>query len=804
MNAILHQWKWDFRRIRTVWISWLLLLAVLTFGTGVVHLAGDSASRLSGLLTLAKVLTVFLLGTLIMARVIYTTPFAGATGFWKTRPLGRRDLFWSKTLMILLLLWAPVVIVQAVSWARFGANPQFLFWGSVNVGALVLAMLLLAGTWAILCEGIGSFVFFFALSGGWAAFCAILLRKAANRIESLPVFIGATGVDPNSSAVSTGTATAALLFLASAMAVAWLLAGLRGSPHSCRAAVAVLVGGIALANTSQTIWTTGFLAKGKKVPTRELPVVVLDASDPLPAGHQLLWSQLAVGIPAGQFAKVDLFSGSFQSDTDATGSTISSDHADGVVDSGQTRAIAPHYPDNTEILLPMSDDDIPLDLDHLGKTGTLQGEIHLSVLRWRKVASLPVRERARTHRDDGGTIGITRVAKRPQEVVVSTSSLRPPRGYREPNPLGNDRYGGTTLFVLHQPTASRAVVGQYGGSIGTMAFLAFSMEANRESVSFPRHQLAGSGGAGVDLDGASLDIFVPELVTTAKSEFRREHWTVYINREAPADKPGRAMTRVEAGAPLPRNPNANEVDAYIDDILTNLAPNPDRKARRTANDRLRAIGPEHLDRLVARLPVAPVARDIPLRVIRELATDRHRDLLAAALDREPLLANIFLERHWEESAAPILAERLRRHAPLDWQATPPVVMVVAHRADPSTFEDLRWHFVHSPFGHRRMATALRDCPGFPLEEAIADLWARARFEYDSRRKPIAVLAAGIGDKEALRLALVHYADNPDENELRELAEIVRHPEDSALPQWMHTHFADLFFDPEEGRWDLPR
>jgi hypothetical protein len=101
-----------------------------------------------------------------------------------------------------------------------------------------------------------------------------------------------------------------------------------------------------------------------------------------------------------------------------------------------------------------------------------------------------------------------------------------------------------------------------------------------------------------------------------------------------------------------------------------------------------------------------------------------------------------------------------------------------------------------------MARLLLQCPGFPLDETIADAWSEARFESSGRHSQLAVLAARLGDKEALREALVQCVSHEKAEDLRLLEEALDRPIGEPLLTWAHRNFDALAFDPASKRFGL--
>jgi len=67
---------------------------------------------------------------------------------------------------------------------------------------------------------------------------------------------------------------------------------------------------------------------------------------------------------------------------------------------------------------------------------------------------------------------------------------------------------------------------------------------------------------------------------------------------------------------------------------------------------------------------------------------------------------------------------------------------------------------------------------------------------------LAFLAARLGDKEALRDALLNCVNDPRPESLQLLAEAVEHPGGDLLPDWLHANFEALTFNSGTRKFEL--
>jgi hypothetical protein len=121
MKFLGYLFKKDLIRLKWILICWLLLLGVQCFlGISGARLAADNFG-LQIIIPELQMLIGFMQGIMliiIIPLLIQDEPLVGTTGFWFTRPIGRKDLFITKTwfvlgVLILLLVAAAVIVFAA-------------------------------------------------------------------------------------------------------------------------------------------------------------------------------------------------------------------------------------------------------------------------------------------------------------------------------------------------------------------------------------------------------------------------------------------------------------------------------------------------------------------------------------------------------------------------------------------------------------------------------------------------------------------------------------------------------------------
>ena len=226
-------------------------------------------------------------------------------------------------------------------------------------------------------------------------------------------------------------------------------------------------------------------------------------------------------------------------------------------------------------------------------------------------------------------------------------------------------------------------------------------------------------------DSLRLDVFQAVPVGSTVLHWDRRDWLAYHDRPRPTHEifavPHPALSRPSlTRTPLPENPTAEQVDRYLDGIPFFLSDYTPHQAQQKIEEDLKAISPQHLDRLLARMPAGLYAEKIIHQVLQTQLSEEHQSAYLQALARDPGLAILAEPLGWQSEAASVLARRLQSHRPLDYSSNGIAIQIVASQADPATFADLRWHFIHAQDNLKSMASSLQKCSGFPFEEALAE------------------------------------------------------------------------------------
>ena len=123
MNFLFNVFKKDLMRLKWVLICWLGLLGVQSFlGIGGAQIAADNFS-LQMILPQLAMLIRFLQGLMliiIIPLLIQDDPVVGTTGFWFTRPIGRKELLITKTCFVLSIILLLSIVAEVIVFAANG------------------------------------------------------------------------------------------------------------------------------------------------------------------------------------------------------------------------------------------------------------------------------------------------------------------------------------------------------------------------------------------------------------------------------------------------------------------------------------------------------------------------------------------------------------------------------------------------------------------------------------------------------------------------------------------------------------
>ena len=325
--------------------------------------------------TLAEMIVVHLLGALLVAFTVFTTPFSGSTAFWKTRPITQRSLFRQKTLFILVFIWVPATASRGVQYLLIDPDPSILTGVAFTYAPLLLGFYLLAATWTAICSNVRSLTLCLAGTVGFAMLVGMLAAFVHRGSSRALVEFGSGDVN-----ATWSTLTTALILMASLLVIAWLYGARLGRPT---AAVIIAGSAILILVSQNTIWT---IQQGEiLIPHRELALEVVDR-DQLPAPSQsLICPQLAAELPGNQLLLTETLDSRFVRPTSSS-STKATMQSASVTPTPLLRG----YPPGTRLIdgqdhsHHQSINDI-----HSSEPGTISGSCSGYLFDYRKIGTIP-------------------------------------------------------------------------------------------------------------------------------------------------------------------------------------------------------------------------------------------------------------------------------------------------------------------------------------------------------------------------------------------------------------------------------
>lgn len=795
MNPILHQWKWDFRRIRLAWILWIALLVLATAFRHYALTGTDTHSSFMIMSTGMEMIVIYLLGSLLVAFSVFTTPFSGSTVFWKTRPLASRSLFWEKTLLILTLVWLPVLLSRCIQYLLIDPDPSILTGVALTYAPLTLGIYLLAATWTAICSNLRNLTLGLAGTVGFAMLLGLLAAFVHRGSSRALIEFGSGNIN-----ATWPTLVTALFLTATLLLVAWIFGAFLRRPT----AAAIMTGLSILVLVSQNnLWTIQ-RDSDSLIPRQIVNLEVLDQDQEPGSSHKVLYPQLAVPLPSTHLL----------SPTEIRTKLIrTSDRQDlagaiygGYIGSRPIQLLS-HYPADTKIISDSHSDSVLLG-PHPGHDpvtffGSYQGMIFdgtpLGSLRLVPGASNVFRGYGRVRLDKFKLSG--------SELAFLISSVSRKRNddmqrhlpvTANENLLGILRHSETGTLIAPRKSRNRNTGG-------------FNLSIKSESVSVEKSDLQTVLGRPPSLDDLGefeIDLYSLTPVAHATGTFKKDNWIPFSHRPGDINDPS-STDDAWTKAVLPDTPTNEQVNTYLDTIITRFPRELRNGDQKILQSKFNALGSTHLDRLIARLPVHHYVRHYSFNTIRKHATRDHLPALLAAFERDPAVAGIIVWKRWQQDAVAIAREHLRASGPFSSGDTTALVAIATKAPDPAINDDLFHHFVLTDGGHSNMIKSLRQQPGFPIDEAIARAWARERSGLASNSRDLAYHAIRLGDPEALRRTIAHLsglanANHPEHKRKRALLdEAVDQPAGTDALAWAHSHFAQLQFDPDRKVFTLP-
>ena len=821
MNLILHQFKTDVRHFRWSLLALWLSFAAVPLLLGLNLVSGQGVAVVDGVVTLWQVL----LAVFLVAQLVQADPLVGSSAAWLTRPVRRAHLFWAKSAFMLVCLLVPRLVAQSVIWLLrdytahqmiCAALEALLFSGAIVAVTAVLAAVTRDLPRFFLAVGIAVGVMF-----AWVVVVEML--KRAGWIHE------AAAIWNESASLDLSRTVLAVAIIGGGATLGWLAQGRAGLRW---VGVTLLAAGLLVSPLIVVLRIN--ILKPRLVPSVPLTLSVWQTNLPAAGeGSQQLYSELIVnGVPTQHVAVAQtlnaliLFQGEHRVTViprlpySSTGGRPRP--ADSEQNQNYFRLLRDFFPAQTlwfdsdnrgGIGMAFYEEQMMKRFTNRPPAGKLSGSAELDLYAVKKVVEAPVRPGRHTIRP-GWSVSIQQVKFTGDTITVVVDEGTPGLILNRDD-VGANSYlhGGVSpycTYVLYHPGSGEAYQVEQRNSVNFYRSILSSESHIQFRLRFPypalREKFAGVTAAEW-LREARLVVFVPVYAGTAKLDFHKDDyvWPVNFNNTA-QEKKSLADREAIAQAALPPDPTAAQVDAYLDTLCQNVPDYSEGDFHKLIEDKFIAIGTNGLTALIRRLPLDPsLEQSFVLPTLRKLATRAHLPELLAALRRDYGVAIVFVEKHWEVEARPVLINKLKdrtRPAPAE------ALRIVADAKDPQNYEDLRRRFLHLDSDQHLVIPALEQSPGLDVAALVREAWARSRMGLINGNG-LAVAAAKQGLPDALTTAIVTMEKSGSkswkQSELAQLAELTGYTGAATNTlAWLGANLADFQFDATQQRYVLQR
>ena len=806
MSLTLHQLRTDGRHF----LGWLIVLWGLCVAQTLMLPLSPANGRLlvllHGLLGMAQIVV----GAALVVLSVHSTRMAGSDAFWMTRPLGRRAVFRSRTLFLVVFMLLPLTCSYAIAWCALRASPADIVAGLAEVllvaGALMGVLAAVAGLTedALQFFRRGAMLVAIALVGG-LAFRHLLLPTVGRQGLLAPRAPGSTAV-------------VVLFFLLVCALGSWIG---HGRYRRRRLATGLLwlaaVGAVPVGALCRIPPRPPSLEPGHEVAARLLQDEPVPS--PVPAGTQLLWSHmLAEDLPEHYVVGATDLQGSLVLDT-ATGDRTLRAHSPGIGhfdhpllsfhhEEDYFRAIRGFFPDDTLWFgwHVVQHRHLPLEFPALH--GPIQGRfecrLDLNLYEVVRLAVLPL-QRASAYLAPGHRFTISRIGWEEEKVRLAVVEERIPERFGESGAHGPPRLRSRARIyvVYHEPTGEAHAVEDQSHHANTEA-TTFTVRVLESSLDIPVPALRTYlTGVSLDrwLEESRLHVFEPRLRGRQRVRLAADD---YLFSPGAPPSPGRESPRAgpPATAELPPQPTEEQIGEYLDTVLAQLPEQWQRGDVERIRAQLTVIGSAGVPAFLDRLPLGDRYHRVLVRpVLGKLAKREHIPALGEALLRGVRLEWLFVQKKWLDEGAELIARVLpQRRFPLP----PEALILAAHGRDPALYDDMVWHFGHMTAYHVRALPHLEVCPGFPMAEALSLVWRRLRIDRASD-PGIAAAVALLGRDDALDSAIAQLAARQSEKRREFVLERLRTavaydgPSDG-LAAWLTENRGRFSYDPEAKRF----
>jgi hypothetical protein len=287
-----------------------------------------------------------------------------------------------------------------------------------------------------------------------------------------------------------------------------------------------------------------------------------------------------------------------------------------------------------------------------------------------------------------------------------------------------------------------------------------------------------------------------EFQAIAKADPDMAKWAERLGGPIDGGSGKQGLAQIE----LPDHPSKEQVRQHIANVLSGS----ESRTRFSSNDpqvrQLKRVGSENVDLLVDSLDSDPrsFGKDYFLiEAIKTLANDSNKKTILDGLAIHPSLAEVIVQRGWEQDAKQTLVKELKdagEYLPTQW------IVAVARLKDPATYPLLRNYFIRGSNKHSTYE-AIKTLPIGDLAGAVKEAWQASRAQ-DTQARYMALIAAEHGHIDALEFLAQQWADLPENDEWfanqvrRVFAKITDFTgTGTEAPAWFKTNQEHLKFDP---------
>lgn len=825
---ILHLFKNDLRRSRTLLIAWGLLVLVQSLLVGWSVHPGDHALQ-AIYLTISKMVPLFqaLLLIVIVPHLVQEEPLVGTTAFWFTRPIPRPSLLKAKALFAAVLIALPLVAETCVL-ATNGITAHDIALAAPEIVLKQLSLIVVVATLAALTPSFGRFaivgaVFVVAsMVASLGIVWAVLLRHPG----------GLAALADDYTLLKSRTIANGVLVAACGGAILVHQYLTRKTRSSAISAILVAAASVVLT----AYWPFDFFPKqptggtGEKFDPASIKVSLtqtmprdLGSIRGLGTQEKSLAADIDTsGLPAGDIAipsRVDPHLALPDGSSLQVHEVTSTPGAYGQPDPGALE----HALGGIPIVNGANDPGVMVGLLRLDdetfrkyadEPVKLTADMDMTVSKYVIVAEMPVAAGSRYDRGSEHEI-VTDVLREGTgvEVLVEKRNVQLLfDGASKPANLAFQPFqNGQTVYLLCNRKRHMAVLQKQGFNVDLSSMLLSSGERLiHQTLQFsfgPEQYRLTPDLTEAWLADATLVRLQLEPVGSVSKQLVVEKFLLGgANRP-----PGRPVATADydpavfSNIVLPEHAAKAQVREYIDALLAVSQRNAHNGA---LLEKLKKVGHENIDVLLeAEDTVSPGLYTPALdSAIQELAQRDDEKLVLDALATHPSLIDAVVRYNWSKDAHDTLIAALKdsrqRALPRSW------IRAIAEFKEPATYPDLKAYLVRAR-RRQEVFNAIRKLPGIDLRDSVDRAWDEAKIGGSSEIVDASDFAADYGHLDALEeVVKTLKSDSASVAQIRRAQVSVRRllpvtGDDDAIIAWFDANRDRLAFDPRVRKY-IPR